>query len=559
MLDMTDAVRPLSAVRSSRQLRIGAVIAVAIAIGAAMRLWAFGGGRALWLDEAMVVLNLLNIPVLDLSGTLGFHQIAPTGWLLFQKAAHMVWPDVEFSQRAPALIGGLAALAAFAALARRVLPIGAAGLAILLFAVSPTLIRYSAEAKPYIFDVLTASLILYCAYVALNDPARRTRATLALAATGAVAAFFTIGGLMVAATTGVVLFAASVVRGDRAWSLALAAVGAVWAAAVGAQYFMAYADYYATVGAEAYDSYWGNAFAPAPLSADAVAWYARTAHTLIGAIHNGLGTDQPLKLVYSGLLAVALAAGGVVLVRSDRWLFALLAAPVVMSVLAALLQVYPMTPRLQLALAPSVLVTAAAGVSLASRSAGRRSYLVLAAAAIVLAAGPLAIAMERALKQPPFAHQEVRPLLAHIAAERGPDALLMTTRQSRPALLIYAQEYDLAGMRYAVGHKTRGRPDCALRDAALVSPEREAWILISHEADSDVAGNNLLLGELERRGSVTLAMEAAGSRLYRYAADTSYRTPDFVGVPGVDRCPTTVPVAGIEPPIAARAGIARIN
>ena len=61
-----------------------AIALLLIAVGVALRLAVYVHGRPLWLDEALIAINLLDPPPDGLLGPLSFAQGAPPGFLLAQ-------------------------------------------------------------------------------------------------------------------------------------------------------------------------------------------------------------------------------------------------------------------------------------------------------------------------------------------------------------------------------------------------------------------------------------------------------------------------------------------
>ena len=135
-------------------------LALLVALGAALRLWQYAADASLWADEADMALNLVARSPAELLAPLQYRQVAPVGWLLAEKAAITILGDGELALRLIPLLASLAALPLFAAVARRTLEPRAVVLSLALFALSPTVIFYAAQVKPYASDIAVALLLL---------------------------------------------------------------------------------------------------------------------------------------------------------------------------------------------------------------------------------------------------------------------------------------------------------------------------------------------------------------------------------------------------------------
>src|SRR5687767_10505912 len=128
-------------------------VAAAMILGAAVRVAAFVHCRPLWLDEAMLALNVAGRSFAELVGPLDYVVSAPVLYLWMQRALFRagVAADIapEWALRASAMAAGLAVMALLPRIARRLAGGSAVVPAALLAALSPALARFSNEAKPY--------------------------------------------------------------------------------------------------------------------------------------------------------------------------------------------------------------------------------------------------------------------------------------------------------------------------------------------------------------------------------------------------------------------------
>lgn len=135
-------------------------IGFAVVVGIALRSVQAFEDRALWLDEAMLALNIRRLSFSELCGPLQYDQAAPVGFLWLQKLATFVVSGDEISARVVPWTAGCLCLLIFTKLMiaitgrKALLPVAA-------MAFSPTLICYSGEGKQYSVDVLVSVMALF--------------------------------------------------------------------------------------------------------------------------------------------------------------------------------------------------------------------------------------------------------------------------------------------------------------------------------------------------------------------------------------------------------------
>ena len=299
---------------------IGAVLL----IGILLRIWHFAGGRSLWLDEAMVALNIIHLSTSELLGPLSFDQVAPAGWLLLEKMCLHLWNNFDYALRLPSLLGGIAALILFFGFLKYATDIWETLAGVALMAITPVLIQYSSMVKPYIFDVLFSVALLHASLVLLREQRNRFRMTLLYGAIGLLCIPLSFGGTLVMAGTGALLFIASVTKKEFSWSITLAVVGVIWGLLFWAMHSLIYTHNTVTI-TRMTDLFWTDSFAPVPTSLDGILWYPGTA----------LSTVNFLMSNSNGLLvAIIWMFGAVRLADRDPWLPALLISPVIATLIA---------------------------------------------------------------------------------------------------------------------------------------------------------------------------------------------------------------------------------
>ena len=101
---------------------------VVLGLGVVLRLVAYGMNRAMWLDEQALKGNIIGVRMLDFSEPLKGDQLAPFGFLIFQRAIASILGGRNHVLRFLPLAAGIASLALFFRLAPRApAPPGGAG------------------------------------------------------------------------------------------------------------------------------------------------------------------------------------------------------------------------------------------------------------------------------------------------------------------------------------------------------------------------------------------------------------------------------------------------
>jgi hypothetical protein len=198
-------------------------------VGAAWRITAYAQNRSLWYDEAALALNIAGRGFVELVEPLDYLQTAPPLFLWIERSIVLLFGASEWALRALPLAAGLATAPLMWRVACRILPAPAAVLAVALVALSPTLVRYSAEVKPYATDALVTLLVLDTTVRVTDDPSRSHRwRALGLVGLAAIVAstpsVFVLAGVIAYLTTGALL-SSDALLGRRTASLA-----AGWAA-----------------------------------------------------------------------------------------------------------------------------------------------------------------------------------------------------------------------------------------------------------------------------------------------------------------------------------------
>ena len=440
-----------------RTREAGLIVALLL-VGAALRAWEYFGGASLWINEIAVARNVLDRSALDLvSRPLDYDQSAPPAYLLATKLATALLGDGELAFRLPPFLAGLAALALFPLVARRLLEPRAALVATALAALAVPLVQYAAEAKQYGVDVLGTIIVILVAARWRQHPTAANAGIAALA--GLTVVWFSNAAVMVLAGAGTGLVAGFVLeRRSGPWRQ-LAAIALAWAAAAGAATLLA--RHMMSEGEHGWFlRFWRSGFPPDSLAAWP-GWLARHLERLFGS---ELGYPAPW-------LVVVLAVVGVVALARRPPAAFLVVTPIVVTLAAAAFRKYPFGGRLTLFLLPLFLLVIASGVDAALRPLPPA----LAKAGLVLV---VAVAAGAAWRQHPvLRQQDVRPALAYLRSQWRAGDRLYVYWGAWQAASFYAARYGFheADMVFGNCHVRRPRELLAELDQ-LRGPPR-VWVL----------------------------------------------------------------------------------
>ena len=438
---MTSATENETRVADRRTRAIRAVTWV-ILVGTALRLIAYLSARSLWLDEAMLANNIVGRTFGALLGPLAESQSAPWLFLFGERAATLVAGPNELALRLLPLAAGIALPYVAWVTGRQILDDSTGVVAAVITALSPLLLYYSNELKPYGIDgLLSVSLVLLTLRV-LDDTSQSGRWVVLLAAG--------VGGLWAAFPSALVLAAcwcalasSADARRSRHARLMLPLSVVIWGAAFAAPYFL-------VIRAAANDAFLTTFFADRFL----IPWHPG-ALTSVWRLWQDVATDvfmgrdsvarvpQRAQLALS-VAILALCALGAREVGRKRGApgVLLLFGPMVVGLLASMLRLYPLTVRLWTFSAPLWGLLVAAGVSSLARSVARRTARLGAAPVAALATACLLslASFDAALgiQSPYWRRSHIRPLIRVLEAQQqaSGDPIYVSARAA-PQWLFY--------------------------------------------------------------------------------------------------------------------------
>lgn len=471
-----------------------------MAIGIALRLLRYLADRSLWLDEAYLANNILTFSWKDLLTKPLMHwQAAPVGFLLLQKLAVVCLGSSEYALRVVPLMAGIVSIPLFYAIIRRSLGPAAQVMAMLLFVTLDPLVYYSAEAKQYGIDVSIALALIWAAMRWMEQKQSWARLIL-LALLGGVGIFLSHPAVFVLASIGTVfLFRA----GRAGILLRLLCVGAGWIALFAINYLVFLRPLMHHAGLAAY---WAADYMPYQWLA-AIKWLGWEFYEL----YFGYSTMW-LPLVETAMIAMLIGIGW--FYRANRSMLEILLLPLVLTLAAAIVHVYPFGSRLVLFLVPMLVVFIGAGCAVIWESvtpSGRWvAALILATIFIPTAARDLYYIVFTQKRE------EIRPVMAYIRDHKQPGDSLYIFYISDVPFRYYENRFGLEQNRFGLDNMNTivedpGEADAARyrADLARLKGRGRVWILITHPA---------ALGGIDETQVFPAILDQWGRRLDRFDA-----------------------------------------
>lgn len=156
------------------------ILQLIIFLGILLSFYQFVFNRNLWLDEAMLALNIISKSFTELLQPLASAQVAPIGFLFIEKLFAITFSYSDYSFRIFPLLSFYLSIPFFYLLSKQFTKnTFFAYAATALFSINLMLLYYSSEAKQYSTDVLVSIIILY-ASLNLNSQSKKSLALYAI-------------------------------------------------------------------------------------------------------------------------------------------------------------------------------------------------------------------------------------------------------------------------------------------------------------------------------------------------------------------------------------------
>ncbi len=481
------------------------VLSGLILLGFVLRLRQYLSGRSLWLDEAMLALNIVGRSSSGLIQPLDYQQGGPVVFLLAEKLVITLFGNRELTLRLVPFLAGCAALVLFALLLRQMTGKAGTYIALALFAVGAAPVYYASEVKQYSSDVFVALLLFWLAARHLHISARG-RDFILLGVSGVLACWCAHPAVFVLTGTGMTLLLHYAIQKDSQRLKQMVIVVTVWVASFAILYFTSLRG---LASDQFLLNYWGDTFLTPSPGTD-LSWIP---DTLKGVLYDPAGLGATWMLA-----ALTLLIGMLALLRRN-WQFAAFFVLTLCAVMAAsVMDKYPFVGRLLLFAAPIFLALVGTGVEAATGWFQRPRWL-SGGLAVLLAAillyQPLASAAHNFL-QPEY-HEHIRPTMAYLKVNREPRDVLYVYFWAVPAYQYYAPLFGMAEDDFIAGNRHENDPQGLLAEIDQLKSSKRVWVLFTHVRESgDFNERDFILTRMKEMGSLQSQFVEPGTSVYLY-------------------------------------------
>jgi hypothetical protein len=452
-------------------------IAAILLVGVVLRTMQYLGRNSFWFDELAIALNMQQRSLAVLvSQPLDLLQVAPAGFLAVVKIGSDLLGVTELGLRLVPWLSGIAAIFLFWRVSIRILAGAPLLAAVVLFSVSPSLVWYGNNVKPYAGDV-TATLLLVLFALRFHERPHDRRAALSAGLIGGGALFFSFPAVVTAAVLGAILswwWLRDRPRGSPGPLLALAMPWAIAAIAAGV-----IALRLKGIETDAYmRRFWADDFPPAPWHGlSALLWIPDRLFSILGFQLLFIAREWTVGIIFVGVCAALGCFGLFDLFRNSPWKAALIVAPTVAAVLAATAQFLPFGLRVSLYAGWPLQLFAMAGLQALWRAIPARARLAPVVLAALIAGIPVLLV---GAHHPPYHFQETRTVLAALASRWQPGDALFVYPSAEYAARFYGRPLGLSG--WVVGGCHREEPRAHFRELDQFRGRSRVWFFYSHAA-----------------------------------------------------------------------------
>ena len=500
--------------RHTRNLSLPSIMGcLLIAAGLFLRTRQYIVARSLWLDEAMLALNIVNRSFVELTQPLDYNQGAPIGFLLLQKLIIQNLGNKDYILRLFPFIAGIAAIFIMHNVAKKYIGSRGSLIATGLFVISVPLIYYASEAKQYSSDVFASLLLLFLAHRCISADST-FKHFFVLGLVGALSIYMSHPALLVIMGIGFSLTVDMFFRKDRQRLLWVGIILLFWLINFITLYFISLRS---LASNEALINYWSSIFMPIPPWSN-IEWFIKTFSTmLINPV--GLGSNMAIIAILTVLGCSSLFI--------ENWPSALLLTmPFFTTLLASGFEKYPFQDRLLLFIVPMVLLLLAEGLERLYLLVRKYNTSIAIGVCVIIGALIMYKPMETAFQnlKTPNMREHIKPVMSYLEHNRLNTDSIYVYYGAQYAFYYYAPMYDLEESDYVISISSRQKPKKYIQDIDKLLGKERVWVLFSHNCSWCLVDERaFILDRFDEIGTKTDEIESINASAHLY--DLSLKNP----------------------------------
>ncbi len=445
-------------------------IIILFLLGIFFRLYQFFLNRSLWLDEAMLTLNIINRNYLELLKPLKYNQGAPLLFLFIQKSLVYILGDSEYVLRLFPLIASILVLILTYYVARKYFGNQIALICLLLCVFSEKLIYYSSEVKQYSSDVSSVLIVLFFAYDCLVDkPDKRSFQLLGLFGTIAIWLSHPSIFFICSISLSLIIYFLFVNKQIN-YRKYTAFIIFTWGISYLLIYFISAKS---LLSNNILLSYWKNEFVPIP-PWENLGWFKTN---FLSNLRDPFG-------IYTNLvfLIPILFLGAYHIYKTRHLYIFLFILPIVIVYIGSGMHIYPIGGRLILFLNPILYIYIANGIIYFYRQIKSLKYnfvfkIMIFFALIYILFLPIKNSINMIIK--PDFKENMRPIMSELF-NSSDKSYIYVYYSAAPSFLYYTRNLGLDESMYLVGSRNRNNPEEYLKEIRKLSDNKKVWLVFSH-------------------------------------------------------------------------------
>lgn len=483
-----------------------------IFFGIVLRLVQYLYNRSLWLDEAMLALNIVNRSFAELLTPLDYRQNAPLLFLMLERLSVEILGNNEYALRLPSLIFGIASIILFYQVLKRYTNPNVVLFSLGFFAISEPLIYYSSEVKQYSCD-LAVSLLIYLIIHHFQTHEISWLKTIGLGLISALLMWISFTSLFVLASGFICLIIVNFQKQNWQKLFKLLPQLLIGLTSLGSLYYLFLSK---SLNNDALQKSWEwkGGFAPIPILSpirETIKWYL---DTFIDMFISPSGFQLP------GLAGMVFLVGCFWLFINNKHKLFLFLLPIILTLVASSMQKYPFSTltnynygqggRLILFLVPSIIIIVAEGVNYFRNKIHNIVILVMVG---LLFINPMITAID-SIKNPRLV-EEIKPVVDYVLENHQHFDRFYLYYRTKHQFDYYQDVLNYPRPNYII-RASRGNEKQYIDDIEQFKGYNRVWFIFSYTLDVNHAEKSFFIKQLNIKGKRIDSIEKHGASAYLY-------------------------------------------